>query len=143
MESPPDQPPPLTYPLPRKKHLVNEWCGPQLLSRILLPPEMGTNAFWIHLKKTEITMLTTPLYAKIQREHDEISTLLENVVSDFGSILRCTTIGCPVHSSDANTPTQSPRIIQPGSPKSNTKRINDRFITPPASRYSWLHTSQP
>ncbi|GFQ94310.1 hypothetical protein TNCT_251691 [Trichonephila clavata] len=83
------------------------------------------------------------LYAKIQREHDEISTLLDNVVSGFGSIPRCTTIGCPVHSSDANTPTQSPRIIQPGSPKSNTKRINDRFITPPASRYSWLHTSQP
>ncbi|GFX01265.1 hypothetical protein TNCV_4582301 [Trichonephila clavipes] len=34
---------------------------------------------------------------KIQKEYEEISALLENGVSDFGSLPRCTTIGCPLH----------------------------------------------
>ncbi|GFR01224.1 hypothetical protein TNCT_616601 [Trichonephila clavata] len=75
-----------------------------------------------------------PLYVKIQREHEEISALLENVVSDFGSIPRCTTLGCPLHISPANTPTHTPKASPPGTPRSHTKRHNDGFITPPASK---------
>ncbi|GFQ64574.1 gem-associated protein 2 [Trichonephila clavata] len=75
-----------------------------------------------------------PLYVKIQREHEEISALLENVVSDFGSIPRCTTLGCPLHTSPANTPTHTPKASPPGTPRSHTKRHNDGFITPPASK---------
>ncbi|GFR31919.1 hypothetical protein TNCT_299701 [Trichonephila clavata] len=70
---------------------------------------------------------------KIQREHG-ISALLENVVSHFGSIPRCTTLGCPLHTSPANTPTHTPKASPPGTPRSHTKRHNDGFITPPASK---------
>ncbi|GFV12048.1 hypothetical protein TNCV_669791 [Trichonephila clavipes] len=38
------------------------------------------------------------LYVKILNEHHEITTLLDNVASDFGAIPRCTPIGCPIHS---------------------------------------------
>ncbi|GFQ73116.1 hypothetical protein TNCT_73801, partial [Trichonephila clavata] len=75
-----------------------------------------------------------PLYVKIQREHEEISALLENVVSDFGSIPRCTTLGCPLHTSPANTPTHTPKASLPGTPRSHTKRHNDGFITTLASK---------
>ncbi|GFR33890.1 hypothetical protein TNCT_673741 [Trichonephila clavata] len=75
-----------------------------------------------------------PLYVKIQREHEEISALLENVVSDFGSIPRCTTLGCPLHTSPANTPTHTPKASPPGTHRSHAKRHNDGFITPPASK---------
>ncbi|GFQ78979.1 hypothetical protein TNCT_442651 [Trichonephila clavata] len=75
-----------------------------------------------------------PLYVKVQREHEEISALLEYVVSDFGSIPRCTTLGCPLHTSPANTPTHTPKASPPGTPRSHTKRHNDGFITPPASK---------
>ncbi|GFX08721.1 hypothetical protein TNCV_4227411 [Trichonephila clavipes] len=40
---------------------------------------------------------TNALYVKIQNEYEEISALLDNGVSDFGSLPRCTTIGCPLH----------------------------------------------
>ncbi|GFR19829.1 hypothetical protein TNCT_487411 [Trichonephila clavata] len=75
-----------------------------------------------------------PLYVKIQREHEEISALLENVVSDFVTIPRCTTLGCPLHTSPANTPTHTPKASPPGTPRSHTKRHNDGFITPPANK---------
>ncbi|GFQ70813.1 hypothetical protein TNCT_76231 [Trichonephila clavata] len=74
------------------------------------------------------------LYVKIQREHEEISALLENVVSDFGSIPRCTILGCPLHTSPANTPTRTPKASPPGTPRSHAKRHNDGFITPPDSK---------
>ncbi|GFR22106.1 hypothetical protein TNCT_105481 [Trichonephila clavata] len=75
-----------------------------------------------------------PLYEKIQKEHEEISALLENVVSDFGSIPRCTTLGCPLHTSPANTLTHTPKASPPGTSRSHTKRHNHGFITPPASK---------
>ncbi|GFW55343.1 hypothetical protein TNCV_117281 [Trichonephila clavipes] len=40
---------------------------------------------------------TNALYVKIQKEYEEISALFENGVSDYGSLPRCTTIGCPPH----------------------------------------------
>ncbi|GFT22427.1 hypothetical protein TNCV_3273971 [Trichonephila clavipes] len=40
---------------------------------------------------------TNAFYVKIQKEYEEISAQLKNGVSDFGSFLRCTTIGCPLH----------------------------------------------
>ncbi|GFQ78501.1 hypothetical protein TNCT_362291 [Trichonephila clavata] len=86
------------------------------------------------LKKDGNHNVDDPLYAKILNKHDKISTLLGNVVSDFSSIPRCTTIGCPLHSSHANTPIHFPKITPPGTPKSNTKRINNGFLTPPASK---------
>ncbi|GFV86845.1 hypothetical protein TNCV_3965751 [Trichonephila clavipes] len=45
---------------------------------------------------------TNALYVKIQKEYEEISALLENGVSDFGSVPRCTTIGCQLHTSHAH-----------------------------------------
>ncbi|GFX64135.1 hypothetical protein TNCV_2090331 [Trichonephila clavipes] len=40
---------------------------------------------------------TNAFYVKFQKEYEEISALLENGVSDFGSLPRCATIGCPFH----------------------------------------------
>ncbi|GFR14849.1 hypothetical protein TNCT_141611 [Trichonephila clavata] len=76
----------------------------------------------------------TPCQRLIQREHEEICALLENVVSDFGSIPKCTTLGFPLHTSPANTPTHTPKASPPGTPRSLAKRHNDGFITPPASK---------
>ncbi|GFY56204.1 hypothetical protein TNIN_100111 [Trichonephila inaurata madagascariensis] len=69
---------------------------------------------------------TNLLYVKILKEHKEISALLGNGVSDFGSVPRCTTIGCPKHSSPVNTPSKLP----PSSPSHTQKRFNDDFISP-------------
>ncbi|GFU79621.1 hypothetical protein TNCV_1891131 [Trichonephila clavipes] len=71
------------------------------------------------------------LYTKIKKEHDEITTLLDNVVSDFGVLFRRTTIGCPILSSHANTLPHTPKITPLSLPKSFTKRNNDGFISPP------------
>ncbi|GFW70361.1 hypothetical protein TNCV_4914811 [Trichonephila clavipes] len=73
---------------------------------------------------------TNPLYVKISEEYEEISTLLYNGVSDFGSLPRCTTIGCPLHSSPVNTPNKSP----PNTPTHTQKHNNDGFISPPARK---------
>ncbi|GFR10783.1 retrovirus-related Pol polyprotein from transposon opus [Trichonephila clavata] len=62
------------------------------------------------------------------------STQVKNVVSDFGSIPRCTTLSCPLHTSPANTPIHTPKASPPGTPRSHAKRHNDGFITPPASK---------
>ncbi|GFW64769.1 hypothetical protein TNCV_4450711 [Trichonephila clavipes] len=40
---------------------------------------------------------TNALYVKIQKDYEETTALLDNGVSDFGSLPRCTPIGCPLH----------------------------------------------
>ncbi|GFT16590.1 hypothetical protein TNCV_281981 [Trichonephila clavipes] len=69
---------------------------------------------------------TNALYVKIQKEYEEVSALLENGVSDFGSLPRCTTIGCPLHTSHANSPSKFP----PSSSTHTQKRNNEGFISP-------------
>ncbi|GFU80965.1 hypothetical protein TNCV_1277111 [Trichonephila clavipes] len=59
------------------------------------------------------------------KEYEEISALLENGVSDFGSLPRYTTIGCPLHTSHANSPSKFP----PSSPTHTQKRNNEGFIS--------------
>ncbi|GFQ96253.1 hypothetical protein TNCT_163601 [Trichonephila clavata] len=77
-----------------------------------------------------------PLYVKIQREPEEISALLENVVSDFGSIPRCTTLGCPLRTSPANTPTHThlkhhhlvhPDLIPKGTMTDSSHHLLEKF----------------
>ncbi|GFY22538.1 hypothetical protein TNCV_2177991 [Trichonephila clavipes] len=60
------------------------------------------------------------------KEYEEISALLDNGVSHFGSLQRCTTIGCPLHTSHANSSSKFP----PSSPTRRQKRNNEGFISP-------------
>ncbi|GFX35140.1 hypothetical protein TNCV_2330801 [Trichonephila clavipes] len=69
---------------------------------------------------------TNALYVKIQKEYEEISALLENGVSDFGCLPRCTTIDCPLHTSHANSPSK----FSPSSPTHTQKRNNEGFMSP-------------
>ncbi|GFY29325.1 hypothetical protein TNCV_4724531 [Trichonephila clavipes] len=86
---------------------------PDQICRNLLPPDYA-----IH-KPSSKEGKSTKIFTWLQildfgdinqanmKEYEEISALLDNGVSDFGSLPRCTTIGCPLPTSHANSPINS------------------------------------
>ncbi|GFR20615.1 hypothetical protein TNCT_204841 [Trichonephila clavata] len=82
------------------------------------------------LEKEGSNNIEDPFYVKIPKEHHEMTNLFDSGGSDFSSISRCSAVGCPIHSSQANTPLHTAKITPPSTSKSTTKRKEDELQLP-------------